>query len=261
LHRGGGCVLFWPVLATAGNSFRAFGLPHLAAVALTAGLAVGLVVWARKAGSDRLARWIGRTLAVAMVANELIYQAYGLSIVPLAEFARQFLPLHVCGVAIFLTAWTLWRPNRYVYEIAYFWALGGSVQALLTPSLAEGGAFPSYWFFAFFSGHALTVAGVVFATWGLRMRPGRGAVLRVVVVTNVYLLAVAGVNWLLGANYMFLCQPPEGMSPFFFLPWPWYIILLELVGLALVLLLCLPFVVSDRLGGRRLPPADRAEAL
>jgi len=248
------------VLATADNPFRAFALPHLVAVALTVGLAVGLVVWARKVGSARLARRIGLTLAVVMLANELVYLVYGFSTAPVAEFARGFLPLHICGMAIFLTAWTLWRPNRYVYEIAYFWAMGGSVQALLTPSLGGQEGFPTYWFFAFFAGHGLTVTGVAFATWGLRMRPGRGAVLRVVIATNLYMLLVAGLDWLLGANYMFLCRPPEGVSPFFFLPWPWYLVVLELVGLVLVLLLCLPFVVSDRLARRR-PGGGPAEAL
>lgn len=250
MHAGGGCVLFWAVLAVADNSFRSFGGLHLAAVGVVAALAVGLVVWARRAGSQRLARRIGRTLAVAMVANELVYLAYGFAVVGLGEFVRRFLPLHICGVAIFLTAWTLWRPNRRVYEIAYFWALGGSVQALLTPSMAEGEGFPTYWFFAFFAGHGLTVAGAAFATWGLGMRPGRGAVLRVVVVSNLYMLAVAGVNWLTGANYMFLCGPPQGVSPFFFLRWPWYIVVLEFVGLGLMGLLCLPFVVGDRLRRR-----------
>ncbi len=233
------------------NSFQTFGLPHVAVMALTAVLAVGVAGWARRAGSGRRVRGVCLVLAGVLVANELLYLAYGLAVAPLEEWARRFLPLHVCGVAIFLTAWTLVKRSQYVYEIAYFWGLGGTVQAILTPSLTEGEGFPTYWFFAFFIAHGLTVVGVAFATWGLRLRPKRGAVLRVVLVTNLYLLLVAGVNRLLGANYMFLCRPPAGASPFFFLPWPWYLLLLEVVGFGFVLLLCLPFVLADRLRARR----------
>jgi len=50
----------------------------------------------------------------------------------------------------------------------------------------------------------------------------------------------------LGANYMFLCAPPRGASPFFFLPWPWYIPALEAVGVAVTLLLFLPFAIARR---------------
>jgi len=230
-----------------GPHFRQFGPPHLAAIALAAALAAGLTFWARRSRSRAPARWAGRALAVVLLANEAIYLLRGLQVAPLPEFARHFLPLHICGVAVFLTAWVLLRPNPYAYEIAYFWGLGGTVQAILTPSLTAGEGFPSYWFFTFFIAHGGTVAGVVLATWGLGLRPARGAVVRVVVVSNLYMLAVAGINALLGANYMFLCAPPAGATPLFFLPWPWYIAFLDLLGVAIVLLLCLPFAIEKRL--------------
>jgi len=233
-------------LGAVDSSFETFGRPHVAAMVLTAAAAVGLTVWARKAGSPKPARAIRWTIAVGLLLNELVYYACGLATAPVEEFLRGYLPIHICGAAVFLTAWTLWRPNRYVYEIAYFWGLAGTSQAILTPNLPVD--FPSYRFFEYFITHGGIVVGVVFATWGMGLRPARGAVLRVFVITNVYTLIVAGVNRLLGANYMFLREPPVGETPFFFLPWPWYILFLELVGLGFVLLLCLPFAIGDRLG-------------
>ena len=230
------------------NSFQTFGLPHVAVMALTAVLAVGVAGWARRAGSGRRVRGVCLVLAGVLVANELLYLAYGLAVAPLEEWARRFLPLHVCGVAIFLTAWTLVKRSQYVYEIAYFWGLGGSLQAVLTPNLVVG--FPSYWFFQFFITHCVIVVSVLFATLAMKMRPAPGAVRRVFVVTNLYLAVVAGVNWLLGSNYMFLRAPPRGASPFFFLPWPWYILFLEAAGLGIVWALYLPFAIARRRGAR-----------
>ena len=56
--------------------------------------------------------------------------------------------------------------------------------------------------------------------------------------------AVAIFNYLAGSNYMYLCHPPGGDSPFFFLPWPWYILFLEGVGLVSFTILYSPFLVG-----------------
>jgi hypothetical integral membrane protein (TIGR02206 family) len=229
----------------AATGFQTFGLPHLAVMGLTVAAAVGLSVWVRQADSPRLTRAVCRSIAGLLVANELVYRIHALVAYPADEFLREYLPVHVCGVGAFLTAWVLLRRGGgLAFEIAYFWGLVGTVQATLTPELLE--PFPTYWFFRYFIAHCGIIVGVLVATWGLRMRPGPGAIWRAFAVSNAYMAFVALIDWLLGANYMFLCRPPDGVSPFFFLPWPWYIAFLEAVGLALIALLYLPFYVRRR---------------
>ena len=138
----------------------------------------------------------------------------------------------------------MWRRNQHAYELLYFWGIAGTLQALVTPNLQTG--FPSYWFVQYFIRHGGVVIAAVVATWGLGMRPSRGAVLRVIIITNIFAAAVAGLNVLLGANYMFLNHPPAGESPFFFLPWPWYILFIEGVAVVMILLLSLPFVRTGK---------------
>ena len=236
------------ILAETVRSFETFGPSHVAVIALTVIVGAALPVWARMAKSQKTARGICWAVAMGLLVNEFVYYGQGLATRTMIDFARNCLPIHVCGAAIYLTAWALLKRGQRVYEIAYFWGLGGTVQALLTPNIVDD--FPAYWFVQYFITHGGIVAGVLFATFGLKMRPRRGAVLRAFVITNLYTGFVAGVDWLLGANYMFLCSPPVGKSPFFFLPWPWYILFLEAVGLGFLLLLYLPFVLSDRLRRR-----------
>ena len=59
-----------------------------------------------------------------------------------------------------------------------------------------------------------------------------------------WLIVLIGVNLMLGSNYMFLCQPPVTKSPFFFLPWPWYLLFLDGVALVLFYVLFMPFKIS-----------------
>ena len=230
------------LLANGTASFDTFATPHLAAMGVTAIAAVGCGFFGR--GSERRARVLGCVIAGVLLAAEAAEYAVGLSARPVVEVVRHQLPLHVCDAAVFLTAWALLRRSWRAFEIAYFWGLGGTIQAILTPDLTVN--YPGYWFFAFFIGHGGIIVGVVFCLWALKLRPRPGAVWRVLIVTNVFLAIVAAANWLLDANYMFLCRRPDGASPFFFLDWPWYIAFLELVGVTFICLLYLPFYIRNR---------------
>ena len=46
---------------------------------------------------------------------------------------------------------------------------------------------------------------------------------------------------------MYLCEPPVTDSPFLFLPWPWYLLIIEVLALTFFALLYLPV----HLGARR----------
>jgi len=211
----------------------------------------------RRGKSVSLTRAICWTLAGVLVANELVFYVVCLRDDGVAEFVRTDLPVHLCGVGVFLTAWALLRRRQLVYELAYFWGLAGTLQGVLTPDIAKG--FPSYEFFQFFITHCGIVVGVLVATVGLGMRPCPGSVPKVFALTAVYATLVAALNWLVGANYMFLCAPPAGDSPFFFLAWPWYVAFLALVGLVFYTALYLPFYLGDRLRRPGPPPEPRTD--
>ena len=217
---------------------------HVAALAIVASACVVVPLAVRRLGRPGLTRAVAWTLAAALLLNEAMYYVYMLGQVEVMHFLRNSLPLHVCGIAVFLTAWVLVRHHQFLYEIAYYWGLGGTLQAVLTPSLEVD--YPHYLYFQFFFTHGGIVLGVLLATVALGRRPRPGSVLRVFLASNVLMVPVAGANALLGANYMFLCRPPLGASPFFFLPWPWFLIFLEAFGLGVLYLLYLPFCLRRR---------------
>ena len=62
------------------------------------------------------------------------------------------------------------------------------------------------------------------------------------------------INLVLGSNYMYLSAPPDGtLSPFFIGPWPWYIVFLEFVALAMFLAVYAPFALAERESARQEP--------
>ena len=234
-------------------AFRFMGPAHVGVIALTAVLPVVLSVLARKIGSAGITRAIALVICAVLLINEMVHWGYGIVVDGFGEFVIDYLPLHICGMALFILTFAVLTRNQIAYEIAYFWGLAGTLQAVVTPDLQNG--FPSYDFVQYFITHTGIVTGVLFTTWAMAMRPSPVSVARTFVLTNLFMFVIGGVNRLLGSNYMFLCRPPEGKSPFFFLGWPWYIVFLEGVGLALILLLYLPFPLCDLLRRRR---AERA---
>ncbi|MGH2571872.1 MAG: TIGR02206 family membrane protein, partial [bacterium] len=210
--------------------FTLFGSAHLLAMALIGIAGVTLPVWIRRRWSDALARRVARGLALLLVVQELfqIWMQTALYGFPLATR----LPLHLCGVAVFLTPVVLVRRTYAVYELVYFWGLGGAVQAILTPELHFG--FPHPIFLTFFLGHGLIVVGALYATVVLRLRPTHRSIWRAFLATIAWAALVTPVNLVLGTNYLFLMHKPERASLMdYFGPWPWYIPVLAMVGLTL----------------------------
>ncbi|MFP4494845.1 MAG: TIGR02206 family membrane protein [Halochromatium sp.] len=228
------------------NGFFLFSGSHLAAIGLILAASVLLPIAVRSL-TPQLARPIGALLALVLVSQELVQlllllQHYG----PTA----QMLPLHLCSLAVWVTAWVLITANPRVFEVVYFWALGGTTQALVTPDLGPG--FPSAEFVLFFLGHGLVLVGVTYALIVYRLRPVPASLIRVPAITLGVAALAFGVNLALGTNFMYLMEKPAGTSLLdWFGPWPWYWLALLAIGALIFILLYAPFFIADRLSGRR----------
>lgn len=236
---------------TQGEGFQFLGPDHLAVLLLTFAVPACLAWWVRHSRSQRLERIAAWSLAAVLVGGQVVTGAVSLSTGNMAEFLANSLPLHVCGLGAYLAAWAVLTRSQCAFEIAYFWGTAGTLQAILTPELEVG--FPCYDFIRFYVTHSTQLATVLFATWGLRLRPRPGSVIRVYGLSVGFMLGVGSLDWLLDWNYMYLRHLPGGAaarSPFFFVPWPWYVVALQPVTLGLFAFFYLPFVLADRLRRR-----------
>ncbi len=236
-------------------TFVLFGPAHLWAVALIVVVAVTLPLAVRRLVPSAV-QPVALVLFVLMVVQEALGLALKLGrLGPSAEV----LPLHLCSMAVFATVWTLVTRSPRAFELAYFWALAGTTQALATPDLRAG--FPDPAFLAFFAGHGFLIVGVLYATLALGLRPTPMSIVRVALTTLVLAVLVFGVNLALGTNFFYLMAKPPGASLLdWFGPWPWYWLGLVGASLASFAVLYAPFFVLDRLdrGRRAARPAASA---
>ncbi|MCR4442879.1 MAG: TIGR02206 family membrane protein [Peptococcaceae bacterium] len=215
---------------------------HLGALALIAAVNILLFAARRSLRGYRTGAIVRRVMAFTLLLLEASLQVW-----PLVNgfwSARYSLPLHLCDMAMFLSAAMLLTGNYSVYELAYFWGLGGASQALLTPDTAY--AFPHFTFLVFFASHGLIITACLWMTFIENYRPRARSAAKAFAAANIYLLVMAVINSVLGSNYLYICQKPAGPSLLDYLgPWPWYILSLEAVGAVTFLLCYLPFAASD----------------
>jgi hypothetical integral membrane protein (TIGR02206 family) len=137
------------------------------------------------------------------------------------------------------------------YEPAYFWGLGGTLQAIITPNLDCG--FPAFRWISFFITHSGIVAGVLFMTAAMGLRPRPISLARVLLWSEVYLACALAVNALAGANYGFLSRKPDGPSLLDYLSQThtWYVLEMNLLAIVFFAILYLPFAAWDWWQGKR----------
>lgn len=221
------------------SEFVQFGPAHLTVIGTLIAISVVLCVVVRYANSTAVKRSICWGLAVILLGSEWLGYGNALIYHGFDFFLQYSLPLHACGIAVYLTAYMLVTKRQVVFEIVYFWGLAGTTQAILTPAVTE--AFPSFRFFHFFIAHSAIIIGVLVAVFGLKMRPRAKGLWITYAASWCMVFVVGGLNYLLGTNYMYLCRPPAGVSPFYFLNWPWYILFQGVLALVLFSALYLPF--------------------
>jgi hypothetical integral membrane protein (TIGR02206 family) len=232
-----------------GPPFDLFGLAHLGG--LLALLVLNLLLACAKTASDRtpstslrtgrgLLRW---ALALVLWTNESAWHIWWIAN---GQWTVQtMLPLQICSLMVWVSGIMLVTRSFKIYEFAYFLGIGGGLQALATPDLGIYG-FPHFRFFQTFLSHGLIVTAPIYMTLVEGFRPKWKSLLKAVIWTNVYALAIYFVNDALGSNYLMVNDKPGVPSLLDLLPgWPWYILWMEVIGVITFLALYSPFFFKD----------------
>jgi hypothetical integral membrane protein (TIGR02206 family) len=224
-----------------GPGFEYFGDFHLAALGFLILLNLFLLLF--KNASDSIKGAIRLLLALILIGNEVAWHywnyIYGKWTI------QTMLPLHLCSLLVWTGAFMLLTKNYRVYEFMYFMGIGGAIQALATPGIGDYN-FPHFVFFQYFLSHGLIITSAVYLTVVEGLRPTWKSMLRVFIWMNIYAGIIYYVNTILGSNYLMINAKPTTPSLLDLLPeWPLYILYMELIGVATMLVLYLPFATKD----------------
>ena len=221
---------------TDAQRFQPGSVSHLVVLCLLVLLILSLCLHGRNQEVSGSKRRLHVFLGLWLLFLELSRQAYYL--LTNAWSVRYALPLHLCDLALLLMAVMLLFEKRVLFDVVYYLSLGATPWALFTPDTLYDFPHPS--FIQFFLTHGSVVVICFYLLLVETWRPSRRGFLRSVLLVNLYALVIFPLNFLLKSNYLFLRQKPVLPTLLDVLgPWPWYIVSLEAIVLAVFGLLWL----------------------
>lgn len=233
-----------------GGQFKFFSLSHDLALLSLVAIVLAIYLMRKRLRVSQVDRFWRYSIASLLILQELslnIWRLYNGT-----WTLQEALPLHLCGAAIIVSAIMLVTRKYSLYELSYFWGMSGAIQAMLTPDIGIY-SFPHYRFFQFFLSHGLIIIACLYMTFVSQYRPVFKSIGRTFIVTNIYMVFIAGFNYLTGSNYLFICSKPETGSLLDIMgPWPWYIFSLELMAVVSFLIYYAPFAVQNYFAKRKM---------
>ena len=237
-----------------GGAFVLFGTWHLAALLVI--VLINFAILGFRRTSERTRRAVRWTMAILLWLDEASWHIWNIY---WGHWTIAQLPLHICSLLVWLTGFMLIFKNHRIYEFAYFIGIGGGMQALLTPDAGIYG-FPHYRIFQTMISHGLLITCAIYMTTVEGFRPTWKSFWRVVIGLNIYMVLIYPINLLLGTDFLYINSKPATASLLDMLPkWPYYLIYMELIGLAIFLLLYLPFIIRDTRARRKTTPLPSRE--
>ena len=232
--------------------FRLFGAGHLAfLLAITIG--TGIVCVAYRRVEPRSQSAIRRVLAAICLALELGKDL--LLIATLPSYPIEQLPLHMCGMGVFILVADAFAPGRRktLREIMYSLSLPGAVAALLFPDWTPYPILNVYSLQGFL-GHGVLICYVLTLLVSHQLIPDWRGLWRVALFGFVVSYPVYVLNRRLGTNFLFI----NGGSPGSPLAWlesrmgnPGYLIGYAALILLVWLAMYAPFIINAYRAKRR----------
>jgi hypothetical integral membrane protein (TIGR02206 family) len=217
---------------------------HLGFLIFTFASPVLLWVLSRHLESPRFARGICWFFAGSLVA------AYGAMIVRLVReeslVPSYALPMQLCDWTFATAVIALTLRRQTFFELTYFWGLAGTLQALITPAVDTSSLDRMITFFII---HSVIPASVFWLVFEFKMRPARGAWLRVLLWSEIYIALALLANAITGGNYGFLSHRPADTRSLLdlFSDTHWlYVLQINLTALFFFFLLDLPWQIARR---------------
>ncbi len=212
--------------------------------------------------------FIGYKLKNKVIITKISYGLIGFSIVQeIVDYINRIyldelyiislssdLPLQFCSIGYYFSVFGIImvvsnkkyniKFEQFIFDCAYVLGFGGALQAMITVDLTGInnmiGSFALNW------QHSIIILNVLWLIFAYNKRFNLRGVFNAFIFMNLAIIPVGIINYLLNANYMFICFPPNVNNPLLVGQWPTYLIVLEFIYFIYILILYLPFKLLNK---------------
>ncbi|MDX2146420.1 MAG: TIGR02206 family membrane protein [Planctomycetota bacterium] len=230
--------------ASAFHSFTLFHLITVGACAIITGVLIALGL-----------RWRGtpreRKLRLGVVWSTFLWQSWAVVyyLTPPNLKPEESLPLHVCDVAAWIAPLALLLQKRWLRIVLYYWGIGLSTQAFVTPVVQDG--YGAWKFWLFWVGHTQIVGSACYDILVLRFRPSWRDFWIGVLITLLYTIGLMlPFNTITGFNYAYVgnTRPDRPTIIDKLGPWPLRVVWMSAIVFVLFLLITLVWPLARWVG-------------
>ncbi|MCT4563102.1 MAG: TIGR02206 family membrane protein [Maledivibacter sp.] len=158
---------------------------------------------------------------------------------------QESLPLYLCRITVILCIFMILKESYSIFQVVYFWGLGGASQALLFPDTG-GFLFPHWMFIEFFVGHGAILIATFFMIIAYEYKPTLKSLKKTFHWSYIYLAFVGIFNYIVDGNYSYLRSKPLASSVLdYFPPYPYYIPILVAGMFLIFTLIYIPYYIHD----------------
>ncbi len=230
--------------------FTNFTLAHFLPILLAAALIYLIYRFCnaiRELRRESVFRYI---LAFALIISEMSYYWRLIAVPSLGPNPVDHLPITVCGWVAVFSSFMLIGKSQTLFDISYFWALTGSIFALITPTVISYTGPTRFRYYQFWAEHLLGYVAIFYMIFVHKMRPTIRSAVKAYVSLVVLAVIAYWANQLIGpgANYLFMARPEDTPSILDILP-PNFVLRIGIMVLAITVLFVLaylPWYIMDK---------------
>lgn len=239
--------LFWKPVEK--NSFtKTFSIPHFISLIIISSIVLLIYIFKDNLKNPKHEKAFSYSLGVILILHQLtIYLWYATNE---RLNLKESLPLYLCRISVILSIIMLFNKSRKIFDLLYFWGLGGAATALIFHDTSIF-PFPHYIFLQFFISHGGILISVLFMIFVHQYTPDINSLKTTLKWTLAYFFITIPVNYLVDGNYCYLRYKPYA-TPLDYLPNdPIYFVPFIIISIYLLfLVLYLPFSHKAFLRGK-----------
>lgn len=227
---------------TVGIEFKDWGIYHLIPLTLII-VGVLLIYYFRKEiRESKNEKYFRYTLGTIGIVIEISLQIWKLSS---GSYGLDDLPIGICSFSLFMSIYVMFTKNYKVYEIAYFWAIGGVV-SILFPDILYGP--DRYRYYEYVIAHTSFFFMVMYMLFVWEYIPSWTSFKKsFMLLLGLVLVFIIPVNNIFNTNFMYLLEP--GDTPFeIFWGYGYFLYLVGAIILAMIVMYLwyLPLIVYKK---------------
>ena len=161
------------------SEFKIFGIDHILAIFFLIIISIFIPMLLKRKSRNDLYLFTS-ILALVIIANEFAKPFYYPYLFPERYEFFSMLPFHLCNLSSFLIAFHLLFNNKLLFNVAFFWGIGGCSMALTQPDISY--TFPHPHFLLYFFSHGMLFFAIFLSSITFRERPNFQDLIKVILI-------------------------------------------------------------------------------